>query len=308
MPYSSNDIRKAGLLLTTFATIFIATAERVQGQNAPVNNPTKAFEEMFETFANNAGPLAPMFGKLSPDQLAKLDRIKVSINDESKFGQRVLDAYLQQLATSQIAVTQQGKDIDYLQQLLKTIKPQMRNGNRYRQFDVRVIEADSSDAYSIPGGHILVTRGLLETGQSEAAIVGVLSHELSHLDRGHQLIPLKQSVLAKQPLNFNDGMMWISLIARPIRPEQETEADSDATQWMMATGYDAKELAKLLIRWDTQQDNAMPWMKLVPGFVKSHPDAGKRAQAVLMTAAQLQRKYPNANFIGVDNLQLRTAR
>lgn len=277
------------------------------GQNPVNQQPGDQLQAMFDAFANNAGPLAPMFGKLSPQQLQQLDAIKISSAEENQFGQKVLKAYLQQLAQSQIAVIQPGKDIEYLQRLLTVIKPHMNQAARYKKFDVRVIDVASSDAFSIPGGHLLITRGLLESAESEAAVVGVLAHELSHLDRGHQLLPLKQSKLAGKPLNFTDGMMWISLVARPFRPEQESEADSDATQWMMAAGYDPRELAKLLSRWDQQQNQAMPWMQFVPGFVKSHPDAGKRAQEVLRIARQNKARYPQAVAIGVENLKQRKA-
>lgn len=280
--------------------------------NRPANNQGAnagdMFQQMFENFAAQAGPMAPMFGKLTPEQIAKIDRVQVSFAEESKFGQQVLDAYLQQLKQTQTAVTQQGDDVQYLLQLVQTIRPRMRNAGRYKELDLHLIESDSTDAYSIPGGHLLVTKGLLDSAVSEAAVVGVLAHELSHLDRGHQLIPLKQSKLANQPLNFEDRMLWVSMIARPNRPEQESEADEDATRWMMACGYDPKELARLLSSWDQRQDQVAPWMQMVPGFVKSHPDAGKRAQEVLRIATKHRSQYKLATYIGVKNLRTRTPR
>ena len=35
-------------------------------------------------------------------------------------------------------------------------------------------------------------------------------------------------------------------------------------RWMMAAGYEPRELAKLLSRWDQRQDQAMPWMQFIP--------------------------------------------
>ena len=281
--------------------------EEAEAQNNPAA-PAEALQQMFENFASQAGPMAPMFGKLTPEQAEKLDRIVVAPADESKFGQQVLAAYLQQLKQSQTSVSQQGKEVAYLEQLVKQLQPRMKNAKRYRDIDVRLIDSESTDAYSIPGGHLLVTRGLIETAVSEAAVVGVLAHELSHLDRGHQLLPLKQSKLANQPLDFKDRMLWVSIIARPNRPEHESEADSDATRWMMECGYDPRELARLLSSWDQRQEQVAPWMQFVPGFVKSHPDAGKRAQEVLQIADKNKAAYPHATYIGVDNLSSRTPR
>lgn len=296
-------IQVGGLLI-----LLVLLAGETGAQIVPLQQAGDNFQNFFEELASKAGPMAPMFGKLSPEQLAKLEQIKVSVADENQFGQRILDAYLQQLKQSKVAVSQQGKDINYLRQLLKMLKPRMRNADRYKQLDVRLIESDSADAFSIPGGRLLVTRGLLESANSEAAVVGVLAHELSHLDHGHQLIPLKQSKLSNQPLDFQDRMMWIGLTARPNRPEQESEADNDATRWMMDAGYDPRELARLLSSWDQQQNQVAPWLSFVPGFVKSHPDAGKRAQDVLQVASNLALNAPQAKYIGVENLRTRTPR
>ena len=65
--------------------------------------------------------MAPMFGKLTPEQAEKLDRIVVAPADESKFGQQVLAAYLQQLKQSQTSISQQGKEVAYLEQLVKQL-------------------------------------------------------------------------------------------------------------------------------------------------------------------------------------------
>ncbi len=272
------------------------------GAAQPPGNPLEQFEDFFDTFSESAGPLAPMFGKLSQEQLERIESVKVSVADENQFGQQVLDAYLEQLGRSKIAVTAKGKDVTYLQTLCNDLRGAMKNGGRYRRFDVRIIETESTDAYSVPGGRILVTRGLLESCGSEAALVGTLAHELSHLDRGHQLLSLKQSKLAQQPLNLADGMLLISMVARPFRPEQETEADRDATEWMMMAGYDPSELARLLNTWDQRQTREMPWMKFMPSMIKSHPNPGRRAQEILVIAEPLRKQYPGATHVGVDNL------
>lgn len=290
----------AGVL--NFCLLFVFSAACAA---QPPDNPLEQFEGFFETLSEQAGPLAPMFGKLSPAQIAQIESVKVSLADENQFGQKVLDAYMEQLGRSKIAITAKGKDVGYLQTLCNDLKGSMKNGGRYRRFDVRIIETESTDAYSVPGGRILITRGLLETCGSEAALVGTLAHELSHLDRGHQLLQLKHSKLAQQPLNLADGMMLISLVARPFRPEQETEADRDATEWMMRAGYDPSELARLLNGWDRRQTQEMPWMKFIPSMVKSHPNPGRRAQEILVIAQPLRKQYPDATYVGVDNLAKR---
>jgi hypothetical protein len=72
---------------------------------------------------------------------------------------------------------------------------------------------------------------------------------------------------------------------------------------MIQAGYEPKELAKLLHRWGTRQSNDTPWMKFVPGFVKSHPDPDRRAEKILEQAQK--DAVPNL-VVGRESLAKRT--
>ncbi len=271
-------------------------------QDFPKQFP-EAFQQMFEQFARESNRFMPGFmGEIPPDELARLERVPISLNEENRFGQQVLDGYLDALKKQSKEVTQRGRDVDYLLALANTIKPMLKNANRYRQLDIRIVQTDATDAYSIPGGHLVFTSGLLADVQSEAALVGVVAHELAHLDRGHQLIALKQSKSSQQKLDFRNGMLAIAVLARPARPEYEKEADADATRWMIQAGYDALELAHLLVQWDQRQDAQTPWMNMMPPFIRSHPDPGRRAQTIAELASQT--KQHNL-YVGRRNLSER---
>ena len=66
------------------------------------------------------------------------------------------------------------------------------------RFEVFWADSKETDARAFPGGSIVVMRGLVEFAQSEAALVGVLAHELSHIDHGHQLRQARAMKLAKR--------------------------------------------------------------------------------------------------------------
>ena len=70
----------------------------------------------------------------------------------------------------------------------------MNHARRYRQVQVYVADSSEVDAQSIPGGCLVFHRGLLDVAESEAARVGIIGHELSHLDRRHQLKPIQQMI------------------------------------------------------------------------------------------------------------------
>lgn len=245
-------------------------------------DPADALRNMFEKFGQQSEQFVPgMFSELSPAQMAEIEKIPVSKREETEFGDQVLKNYETTLRTQNQSLKRDGKDVKYLSQLVSDIRPHMSNAKRYPRIDIALVDTERIDAYSIPGGHLVFTTGLLKDVQTEAELVGAICHELSHLDRGHQLLPLRQSKRTNTMLDFRSSMQWIALAAKPFRPEFESQADADAVRWMLAEGYDARELAHLLIRWDARQDRQAGWTNMLPSFARSHPDSGRRAKVVL---------------------------
>src|SRR5262249_21727853 len=133
-----------------------------------------------------------MFGKSTPDEARELEAIKIPARNEREFGQPQVDAFLTQLKEQNLRVVRKGKEIEYLQKLVATIHPLMKNARRYDKFTIYVVESPRVDARTFPGGTLFFFRGLLTFAENEAALVGIVGHELSHLDRGHLLVPLKR--------------------------------------------------------------------------------------------------------------------
>lgn len=57
-----------------------------------------------------------------------------------------------------------------------------------------IIDNDDFNAFSTPGGYVLVTRGLFDRMRSEAELAGVLAHEVAHVERKHHLEALQRSL------------------------------------------------------------------------------------------------------------------
>lgn len=272
---------------------------------AVAQDPADALRTMFEKFGQQSEQFMPgLFSELTPAQMAELEKVPVSKREEADFGTQVLKNYEATLRSQNQTLTREGNDVKYLAQLVSDMRPNMTNAKRYPRIDIALVETESIDAYSIPGGYLVFTTGLMKNVQSEAELVGVICHELSHLDRGHQLLPLKQSKRSNTMMDFRSSMQWIATTAKPFRPEFETQADADAVRWMLAAGYDARELARLLIRWDARQEQQAGWTKMIPSFARSHPDSGRRATVVL-DIVELARVKKENLIIGKENLASR---
>ena len=69
-----------------------------------------------------------------------------------------------------------------------------------------VIDTETVNAFSMPGGNVLITRGLYERLHSESELAGVLGHEISHVVKKHHLHAIEQA--NKQDFMSSAAKMW----------------------------------------------------------------------------------------------------
>ncbi|MGE5147052.1 MAG: M48 family metalloprotease, partial [Candidatus Eiseniibacteriota bacterium] len=53
------------------------------------------------------------------------------------------------------------------------------------KWTVTVLNNDLVNAFSLPGGYVYVTRGLMALAENEAELAGVLAHEIGHVTARH---------------------------------------------------------------------------------------------------------------------------
>lgn len=121
-----------------------------------------------------------------------------------------------------------------------------------------VIDTTDINAFAAPGGYIFVTRGLYATLQNEAALAGVLAHEVGHVIRQHHLKILQQSslvdmggkLLAKQVGDNENAQKLIGsgaeIAARSLDKNAEFEADRIAVVLSARAGYDPFSFPEVL--------------------------------------------------------------
>ncbi len=71
----------------------------------------------------------------------------------------------------------------------------------------QIVDTPDVNAFALPGGPIYLTRGILAHMNSEAAMVGVLGHEIGHTTSRHIVQKISQSQLAG--LGVGLGMVFL---------------------------------------------------------------------------------------------------
>jgi predicted Zn-dependent protease len=250
-------------------------------------------------------------GPGNEEQREELAKVEVSAREETEYGEQVFKSFQDDFKRRKIDTVNRGRDVEYLRKLVETLQPLMTNHDRYKSIRILVADSDITDAYSIPGGTLIVFRGMIELAETEAALAGVLGHELSHLDRGHQLLPIRRMKLAQQNVNairsdpsamFRQANLFMSAFMKPFRPEDELEADQDGVMWTYRAGYDPRAMEVLFSRLSERDKGG----RFAPAFMRTHPYHADRRAAVERLFAELQTTEPRSDlYIGRPNLQRR---
>ncbi len=118
------------------------------------------------------------------------------------------------------------------------------------------------NAFALPGGYVYVTRGLLATINSEAALAGVLGHEIGHVIGHHSVKMMKKSIgqallalggLAASPEIRQNAAAWLTVTSTLSQQillgyGRDFEMESDQMGMILSheSGYDPDGIVSFL--------------------------------------------------------------
>ncbi|HVQ62759.1 MAG TPA: M48 family metalloprotease [Burkholderiales bacterium] len=165
-----------------------------------------------------------------------------------------------------------------------------------------VLDTGNVNAFSTPGGYVLITRGLLERLKNEAELAGVLAHEVAHVVKKHHLTAMRKgkgveaganvlsmyldqqrSAAAKERLV--GGIKEVML--RGLDKDDEFEADRMAVVIAARAGYDPFGLPSVvqMLQGLNPKDSELSLM------FATHPDPGSRLDALDRAMGTLLDKF-----------------
>lgn len=160
---------------------------------------------------------------------------------------------------AQLPLVQDPELTRYVSSLGNTLaKVSERPGLEYRFY---VINSPTVNAFALPGGHIYLTRGLIEHTRSGSELAAALAHEIGHVAERHGVDKMERQLrtgslvsvlynmilggepdlLRREALELG-GALWSARHSR----QAEEEADEKAIEYLLRSGLDPESMVSLL--------------------------------------------------------------
>ena len=187
-----------------------------------------------------------------------------------------------------------------------------RPGLDYRFY---LVNSAMVNAFALPGGHVYVTRGLVERTRDGGELAGVLAHEIGHVAERHgveklqrylrtgtlistlyNLLPFGEPSLLQQNPTQLAGILWSAQHSR----EDEKEADRLAVEYLVRAGFDPGSIVSFMETLVAEEeDDASPlsaWFSTHPltadRIVETRREIGEEAPATPRAATRDLPSYP----------------
>lgn len=146
-----------------------------------------------------------------------------------------------------------------------------------------ILGTDTANALETPGGHVFVTRGLLDSVDSDDELATVLAHEVGHHNKRHAIRQIEGNALflafssVVGPKIGRGGRVGLTVynVLRTLRKSREMEAQADEVGIGFAyqAGYDPRGLVRFFEGFDSDKRSALEEL------LATHPSSQKRVAA-----------------------------
>ena len=170
-------------------------------------------------------------------------------------------------------------------------------------FRFHIMEMPLANAFALPGGHVVVTTGLLKLADKPEQLAGAVAHEIAHVTRKHMFRKVISSMgpaLLIQLFMGNQGGLVGALgagsrllMTQGFSQEYELEADAVGWNYLLAAHIDPRGLIDILRKLKDEEDRERISEMEVAAF-RSHPRTEKR---ILKLEAKWKKLKEKSGFI-----------
>ncbi len=177
--------------------------------------------------------------------------------------------------------------------------PEKERKDKPFEYTFDVIESKELNAFALPGGPIFFYTGLLDKMKTEDEVIGILSHEITHIRNQHWASQYADNMKRKlgiivvltllqansDILNATD-MLDDIFVGLKYSRKHESESDNFGYDMMIGAGYNPKGMV------DVFQILVNAGGSRPPEILSSHPDTANRIKSLNDKISKDKRKFP----------------
>ena len=174
----------------------------------------------------------------------------------------------------------------YLNKICQTLIINSDYTEPYNGYHVAVLDSKEVNAFATSGGHIFITRGLINCTEGEDELAAVVAHEIGHVQLKHGIKAIRTSRWAEAGTTALDaatassekasavsemvGDVMTNMVNNGYSKTQEYGADTRAIELMANAGYDINAMISMLKHLKEHQGDD------TSGMYKTHPSPDLR--------------------------------
>jgi predicted Zn-dependent protease len=202
--------------------------------------------------------------------------------------------------------TQKPEATRYLNEICSALTVNSPMPDIYNGYHVLILDSPDLNAFATSGGHIFITRGLVEAVQTEDALAAVIAHEIAHVQLNHSVdlikymrftrdlssvadraaaIAASEASLSERKTLFDNAVreMVTTLVINGYSQAQEFQADIYGIKLMALAGYTPASMVDVLTLLQRTPGNA--------GFNSTHPSPAQRITNLRQEMTRNGRSY-----------------
>ena len=151
-------------------------------------------------------------------------------------------------------------------------------------YQIKIIESKTVNAYTIPGGKIFISKALISFCESPEQVAAVLAHEIAHVEKRHTVSRILKEFTVSLLFGIISGSdtvllseLWKTTISSSFDRKQEKESDEYAMQLLEKAGISPKAIAAFFRK--LNRENLDYNEKIA--FLMSHPHNNARIKRSL---------------------------
>jgi len=159
-----------------------------------------------------------------------------------------------------------------------------KNKINRKKIKVHVIENSQVNAFTFPDNYLVIYTGLLDKTDNEAALAGVISHEIAHMELNHVMKKLGKEIGLAVLLTISSGgsadmakeamrMLASSAYDRGM----EREADQKAVDYLLKAKIDPNDFANFMYQLSLNEPDIVKNL----AWISTHPETEQRSKDII---------------------------